>query len=131
MNRYLELYPRWVNIMTKGVCQEWQSFLGFHDWAVKNRLTDVCQLLRCDLTKVYSPENCYIIGNHPAENTPTAEPDAPAVVPTEKKNPLKKGICESCRATCPGQRKDCMMWQYEYKVRWDEVAEFLRNNLPE
>lgn len=132
MRRYLELYPRWVNIMTRGVCQEWQTFHGFHDWAVKNRLTDSRRLLRRDSSKPYSPANCIIIGEPPAEIEASAEPGTADTVIDQKSAFIpRQDICKGCTGTCQGLRKDCRVWQKEYKIRWDEIAEVLRQNLPE
>ena len=40
------------------VCEEWSSFVTFHDWAMENGYSDELSIDRINNTKGYSPDNC-------------------------------------------------------------------------
>lgn len=54
-----------------GLCLEWQDFLTFKDWAVKNGYEEGLQIDRIDNNKGYSPENCRFV--HPKTNSQNQE----------------------------------------------------------
>lgn len=48
----------WYGATGITVCEEWQKFEAFRDWALENGYADNCVIDRKDSSKGYSPENC-------------------------------------------------------------------------
>jgi hypothetical protein len=57
---YSERHASYHNYGAKGIkmCEEWQDFKTFYNWAMENGYQDDLTIDRHDSTKDYSPENC-------------------------------------------------------------------------
>lgn len=52
------LYSTWRNIRKRPHCEQWESFLPFYNWSVKNNYSLGAKLRLIDKEKPYCPENC-------------------------------------------------------------------------
>lgn len=52
------LYQTWRKIRMNPHCEEWDSFPGFYNWAMKNGYTLSAWLRLVDALGPYCPENC-------------------------------------------------------------------------
>lgn len=59
-NRNAENY-KWYGGDGITVCDEWNEFANFYNWAIRNGWEDGLSIDRIDGTKGYSPENCRFI----------------------------------------------------------------------
>lgn len=54
------LYKHWTHRKRRELwCDEWQDFSKFYEWAIKTGYNDSLYLNRVDMTKKYSPDNCF------------------------------------------------------------------------
>lgn len=52
------------------VCQEWQEFIPFYNWAIVNGYNDTLTIERIDVNNIYCPNNCtWISKSEQGENT--------------------------------------------------------------
>ena len=59
-----KLYKVYRQMAHKGVCQEWEDYLTFKDWAMMNGYEAGVKIMRLDVEKPFSPENCEIRGKN-------------------------------------------------------------------
>ena len=59
-----KLFNVHCQMVHKGVCDEWKSYLTFKDWAMKNGYEEGVKICRLDVNKPFSPENCEIRGKN-------------------------------------------------------------------
>lgn len=79
-DRYSRLYRTWINMRARcnnpnepkyplyggrgiTVCEEWEDYPTFKDWALANGYTDELTIDRVKVNQNYTPENCVFITN--------------------------------------------------------------------
>jgi hypothetical protein len=80
------------------VCDEWQEFQPFHDWAIANGWSKGLHLSRYDKEKDYTPENCYFASQVVTQG----------VGNTRMRNDNKSGYVGVCKIKKSGKWRACI-----------------------
>lgn len=78
------------------VCEEWNSFKTFYDWAINHGYSDNLTLDRIDSNKGYEPQNCHWIS-----------------ISEQQRN-----RSDNCNITINGETKCLSEWARFYGISW-------------